>query len=102
MLLSLSVSIYFSLGLIYLILDYLVSKQQHLFIKHILRFFFFLFFWPFMLLKALRLYLEIGKHLNSEGRWLLFFTSKVSQNPDIFNDNTSESNIFKKKEKPPF
>ena len=55
-----------------------------------------------MLLKALRLYLEIGKHLNSEGRWLLFFTSKVSQNPDIFNDNTSESNIFKKKEKPPF
>ena len=101
--LSLSATIYFSLGFIYLILDYLVSKQQHLFFKHILRFLFFLFFWPFILLKSLRLYLKIGKYLNPQARWQLFFTSEVSQNPDIFNGNTSESNVFfKKKENEPF
>ena len=44
-----------------------------------------------------------GKYLNPEGRWRLFFTSEVSQKPDIFNVNTSESNVFfKKKENEPF
>lgn len=95
--------IYLLLGFIYLVIDYLISRQRYAFIKHVLRVLLFLFFWPFILLKALRLYLKIGKYLNTEGRWRLFFTSKVSQNPDIFNGNTSETNIFfKKKENAPF
>lgn len=101
--LSLSATIYFSLGFIYLILDYLVSKQQHLFFKHILRFLFFLFFWPFILLKSLRLYLKIGKYLNPQARWQLFFTSKSISNHESFNGDTSQSNnFFNMKEKPPF
>lgn len=95
--------IYFLLGFIYLVIDYLLSRQRYIFIKHVLRVLFFLFFWPFMLLKSLRLYFKIGKYLKPEGRWRLFFTSEVSQNPDIFNGNTSESNVFfKKKENEPF
>jgi len=95
--------IYFLSGFIYLVSDYILSKQRYIFIKHVLRVFFFLFFWPFIFLKALRLYLKIGKYLKLEGRWQLFFTSEVSQNPDIFNGNTSESNVFfKKKENEPF
>ena len=73
--------IYFLSGFIYLVSDYMLSKQRYIFIKHVLRVFFFLFFWPFIFLKALRLYLKIGKYLKLEGRWQLFFTSEVSQNP---------------------
>ena len=82
-------TLYFSIGITYLLLHLIFSGFKNSVKKYLILFFGFLFLWPLFLFNSLRLLFKVGKHLTLRGKFLLFFPAKETNKSDV------ENNFFK-------
>ena len=81
------ITLYFTIGITYLLLHLIFSGVKNSVKKYFIMLFGFLFLWPLILFNSLRLFFKVGKHLTLKGKLLLFFpakeTSKRGRDTDI-------------------
>ena len=87
--------IYFSVGLIYLLLHFIFSGFEYSLKRFVVLLSSFVLLWPIILFDSIRLCFSIGKHLTPMGRWQLFFPTRKQKKEKSDNDFiSSEINDF--------
>ena len=81
--------IYFSIGLIYLLLHFIFSGFKHSGKRYLILFLSFVLLWPILLFNSIRLCFTIGKYLTFEGRWQLFFPARETEKEESDNNFVS-------------
>tara|TARA_B110001469_G_scaffold71234_1_gene67689 strand:- start:228 stop:566 length:339 start_codon:yes stop_codon:yes gene_type:complete len=81
--------IYFSIGLIYLLLHFIFSDFKHSAKRCLILFLSFVLLWPILLFNPIRLCFTIGKYLTFEGRWQLFFPARETKKEESDNNFVS-------------
>jgi energy-coupling factor transporter transmembrane protein EcfT len=81
--------IYFSIGLIYLLLHFIFSGFKHSAKRYLILFLSFVIVWPILLFNSIRLCFTIGKYLTFEGRWQLFFPARETKKEESDNNFVS-------------
>ena len=81
--------IYFSIGLIYLLLHFSFSGFKHSGKRYLILFLSFVLLWPILLFNSIRLCFTIGKYLTFEGRWQLFFPARETKKEESDNNFVS-------------
>ena len=81
--------IYFSIGLIYLLLHFIFSGFKHSAKRYLILFLSFVIVWPILLFNSIRLCFTIGKYLTFEGRWHLFFPARETKKEESDNNFVS-------------
>ena len=81
--------IYFSIGLIYLLLHFIFSGFKHSAKRYLILFLSFVLLWPILLFNSIRLCFTIGKYLTFEGRWQLFFPARETEKEESDNNFVS-------------
>jgi len=89
------VIIYFSIGLLYLLLHFIFSGFKNSLKRYVIISFGFLLLWPILIFNSIRLCFKIGKHLTPKGRWNLFFPArKNSKDESVNNFGSSDMSGF--------
>ena len=87
--------IYFSIGLVYLLLHFIFSGLKKSLKRNLFLFFGFVLLWPLLLFNSIILYFKIGKHLTPRGRLNLFFPAKKTKEKEFVNNfDNSDLNGF--------
>jgi hypothetical protein len=81
--------IYFSVGLIYLLLHFVFSGLGYSLKRLLVLLFGFILLWPIIFFNSIRLCFKIGRHLTPMGRWQLFFPARKHKKEKSDNDFVS-------------